>query len=310
MSCLLIQGASMLFKRAFVIVVILPLLASVASEQTLSQQQAIPVDKSGERSKAEGTAARRPNGKAHVLVIAHRGDSRRAPENTLPAFESAIRAGADLVELDYYHSADGVPVVFHDKELDRTTNAREVFRGQKISTTAKNLAELRKLDAGAWFDRRFAGTMIPTLEEALTVIQARSTTLIERKGGDAATCVKLLERKKLLTKVVVQSFDWDYVAECHRLAPQLRLAALGSKKLTADKLDRIEACGAHTVAWNHKHIRARDIDAIHGRGLKAWVYTVNSTSIAKQLVRDGVDGIITDTPSDILKVVRELAPAK
>ena len=58
-----------------------------------------------------------------VLIIAHRGDSKAAPENTLPAFRSALRAGADLVELDYYHSSDGVPVVFHDRELDRTTDA-------------------------------------------------------------------------------------------------------------------------------------------------------------------------------------------
>jgi hypothetical protein len=83
-----------------------------------------------------------------VLVIAHRGDSAAAPENTLPAFASAIRAGADLVELDYHHSADGVPVVLHDPTLDRTTDARARFGAQNVEVATKSLEELLQLDAG------------------------------------------------------------------------------------------------------------------------------------------------------------------
>ena len=148
-----------------------------------------------------------------VLVIAHRGDSKAYPENTLPAFESAVRIGADMVELDYVHTSDGVPVVIHDATLDRTTNAAQLWQGQKIRVDSKTLAEVRPLDAGAWFGPAFAGTKLPTLEEALDAIQSGSTTLIERKEGDAKTCVDLLERKELVGEVVVQSFDWNFLAD-------------------------------------------------------------------------------------------------
>lgn len=239
-----------------------------------------------------------------VLLIGHRGYSKRAPENTLPAFRAAVEAGADLVELDYYHSADGVPVVVHDAELDRTTNARQVFAAEKVKVHSCSLAELRRLDVGSWFGPRFSGTRMPTLSEAIDAIQAGSLTLIERKGGDARTCVELLKQKQVSRHVVVQSFDWDYVAECHRLDPQLVLAALGDKELTGDKLDSISRTGARVVGWDERQIGHKEIDAIHRRGLKVWVYTVNEIPRARELVGWGIDGIITDAPGELLAVVR------
>ena len=131
-----------------------------------------------------------------MLIIAHRGNSSVAPENTLPAFESALDAKADLVELDYHHSADGVPVVLHDDMLDRTTNAQELLGKEKLLVVDVPSAEIAKLDAGLWFSDEFNGTKLPTLVESLAAIQAGSTTLIERKAGDAATLVKLLEREE------------------------------------------------------------------------------------------------------------------
>ena len=139
--------------------------------------------------KTATSAARAKVASQGVLIIAHRGDSKVAPENTLPAFASAVKAGADLVELDYLHSADGVPVVFHDGELDRTTNACKLWGGTKIRLTSKSLAELEQLDAGSWFDGKYAGTPIPRLDQALDTIQDGSMTLIERKHGDAATAL-------------------------------------------------------------------------------------------------------------------------
>ncbi len=238
----------------------------------------------------------------HVLVIAHRGDSGHFPENTLPSFHSAVRIGADLVELDYYHSADGVPIVFHDKTLERTTNATAVLGRDKIPVVSLTLPELRRLDAGSWLDVRFGGTPIPSLDEALDVIQQGSMTLIERKGGDAATCVKLLREKHLLNQVVVQSFDWDFVSQCHRLAPDLVVAALGSKELTEEKLDQIQETGSRIVGWDQKEIGRKQIQAIHRRGLRAWVYTVNDPRRAEELIDAGIDGIITDLPAEMLRL--------
>jgi glycerophosphoryl diester phosphodiesterase len=245
-----------------------------------------------------------------ILVIAHRGDSKVAPENTLPAFTSAVQAGADLVELDYYHSADGVPVVFHDKDLDRTTNACQLWGGEKIAIGRKSLAELRMLDAGNWFSAKFSGTRIPTLVEALEAIQAGSMTLIERKGGDPATCIALLKEKNLLDRVVVQAFDWDYLTGCRSISPSVVLAALGDKELTPERLDQIAKTGASIVAWDEKSTNASTIAAIHARGWKAWSWTVDKPIRVAELVAAKIDGIITNRPAQTRAAVMSAQSAK
>jgi glycerophosphoryl diester phosphodiesterase len=237
-----------------------------------------------------------------VLIIAHRGNSSEFPENTLPAFESAVKVGADLVELDYHHSADGVPCVLHDEMLSRTTDADDLFGIKEPLVCNYKHAELCRLDAGAWFDLKFAGTRLPTLEESLEAIQMGSVTLVERKAGDAATCVKLLEKKKLLDQLVVQSFDWEYVRQCRQLAPNLVLAALGGKPLNDKRLEMAAATGAQVIAWDHKEIKRPQIEAIHAKGLKAWVYTVDDPARAKQLIAAGIDGIITNVPQTMIKL--------
>lgn len=244
------------------------------------------------------------------LIIAHRGDSKVAPENTLPAFISAVKAGADLVELDYLHSADGVPVVFHDKHLDRTTNAKKLWGGEKIELTGKSLAELEQLDAGLWFGEKFKGTKLPRLDESIDAIQNGSMTLIERKHGDAATCVKLLRDKKLIDNVVVQAFDWDYLADCHKLAPELVLGALGHEEVTAEKLDQVAKTGAKVVGWEDKYTTPETIRQIHDRGWKAWVWTVDDPARAVALVAAGADGIITNRPADVRRAVEAAQAAK
>ena len=112
---------------------------------------------------SEPTPARKLVNSPGVLVIAHRGNSSVAPENTLPAFAKALAAKADLVELDYHHSADGVPFVLHDDNLDRTTNAQELLGKKKVLVVDLSAAELARLDAGLWFNEDFKGTKIATL---------------------------------------------------------------------------------------------------------------------------------------------------
>ncbi|MBI2827423.1 MAG: hypothetical protein HYX69_22335 [Planctomycetia bacterium] len=242
-------------------------------------------------------------GMKRVLVIAHRGDSRVAPENTLPAFASAVKLGVDFVELDYHHSADGVPVVLHDKELDKRTNARALWGGEKIPVAAKTLAELRTLDAGSWFAPSYAGTRIPTLEEALEAIyKGGSLVMIERKAGDAATCIDLLKRNGFLGRVVVHAFDWDYLADCHRLAPGLIMGALGEKELTTKRVQEAKQIGAQIIGWKNEDLTKAGIDAVHAGALKAWVWTVDEPARAKELIDWGIDGLITNVPAKIKEV--------
>jgi glycerophosphoryl diester phosphodiesterase len=236
-----------------------------------------------------------------VLVIAHRGNSSVAPENTLPAFQSALDVKADLIELDYYHSAEGVPVVIHDQYLDRTTNAEDVFGQPKLLAGKMPLANLKKLDAGSWFDDKFAGAKLPTLTEALDLIQTGSVTLIERKAGDAATLVKLLDEKRLTDRVVVQSFDWKFVAACRALSPKLALATLSGKPANPEQIQAAAATGADIIVWDHEKIGRREIAQIHELGKKAWAYTIDDPLRAKQLLNAGLDGIITNKPAEMLK---------
>jgi glycerophosphoryl diester phosphodiesterase len=244
------------------------------------------------------------------LIIAHRGYMQFAPENTLPSFKLAIEAGADLVELDYYHSKDGVPVVFHDGTLDRTSDATNRWGGAKISVGAKTVAELQTLDAGSWFDAKYAGTRVPLLNDALDYIQGSGgVTLIERKEGDAATCVKLLREKKLVNQLIVQAFDWEYLKKLNELEPTQVLGALGPPKLLADGskpgdrpkqlnaawLDDLLKTGAKVAVWNDQ-VNKDSVKQAHKRGLKVWVYTINDPAAANKLLDLGVDGIITNNP--------------
>jgi glycerophosphoryl diester phosphodiesterase len=251
---------------------------------------------------AEKTPAQKLVTGDKLLIIAHRGNSSVAPENTLPAFQAALDAKSDLIELDYYHAADGVPVVIHDEILDRTSDADAIFGKAGLVVGGFSSADLRQLDLGAWFDDKFAGTKMPTLSESLDLIQTGSVTLIERKGGDAATIVKLLEEKKLLDKVVVQAFDWKYVAECRRLAPNLALATLSGKPATDEQILAAAATGADVIVWDHQKIGRSQIDLIHQLGKKAWAYTIDKPERAALLIAAGLDGVITNRPAEIIKL--------
>lgn len=250
---------------------------------------------------ADLTPAQQLIGQSRPLVIAHRGNSSVAPENTIPAFQSALDAKSDLIELDYYHAADGVPVVIHDEILDRTTDAEQVFGKPKLVIGDFSSADLRKLDAGSWFDEKFAGVKIPTLTESLHLIQSGSVTLVERKAGDAETIVRLLEKMELIEKVVVQSFDWEYVARCRQLSPKLVLATLSGKPAAPEQLAAAAATGADIIVWDHRKIDGDQIAQIHKLGKKAWAYTIDEPARARQLIRAGLDGVITNKPAEMLK---------
>jgi glycerophosphoryl diester phosphodiesterase len=250
------------------------------------------------------------------LVIGHRGYCQLAPENTLPSFELAIAAGADLVELDYHHSKDGQLIVIHDAKLDRTTDAVRRCRKRRIRVVTKTAAEIQSLDAGSWFGRGFAGTKVPLLSQALAKIQQSSVTLIERKAGDPAACIKLLRAQDLVNKVVVQSFDWKFLREFHEAEPRQILGALGPptllsngrrpfrrrKTLTAGWLDELQKTGAKVAVWN-KQVSIDALKLAHERGLKVWVYTINQPALARRLLDVGVDGLITNDSSLIRKTV-------
>ena len=251
------------------------------------------------------------------LVIAHRGYSAAAPENTLPAFQLAMEAEADLVELDYYHSKDQVLTVVHDGTLDRTTDAvRRWGTGtNRISQTL--FAKMRELDASSWRGSNQPPATIPSLMEALDLIQSRSVTLIERKAGPAEACVRLIRERREVNQVVVQSFDWQYLEDYHRLEPSQILGALGPWKsyrgtalsdadqvLSVRWIDEARRVGARVVVWNQK-VEASAVAAAHERGMKVWVYTIDDPADMTRLLDLGIDGLITNNPGRAWRVLAE-----
>jgi glycerophosphoryl diester phosphodiesterase len=241
------------------------------------------------------------------LLIGHRGYCSLAPENTLPSFQFALDAGADLVELDYQLSKDGVPMVIHDRILDRTTDARKKWKRRRIKVSQKTAAEIQTLDAGSWFDAKFSGTKVPTLAEALDFICGHGgAPLIEHKSGDAETLVKLLRERHLVNQVVVISFNWKFLRELHALEPAQILGALGPparlshgrrpihpRRQLSSRLKDIANTGATIAVWNRK-VSKRSIQLAHERSMHVWVYTVDRSRVARQLLKRGVDAIITN----------------
>ncbi|ABS01788.1 glycerophosphoryl diester phosphodiesterase [Kineococcus radiotolerans] len=261
------------------------------------------------------------------LVIAHRGYSAVAPENTLAAFEAALRAGADLLELDVHLDADGVPVVVHDDTLDRTTDTRGAV-GDSPSTV------VRGADAGAWFAPAFAGQRVPTLKEVAGVV-ARfpdAGLLVEFKGAwsraAASAAVGSLRPGGVAARSVVQSFDRSTVAALRDVAPDVRRALLvlhPGPPMGTDELERAfrhlaqdpftALCTPAGVAREQAERAVAELGVVavnpyvaslvasphviaeyHGAGVATYPYTVDEPRIWHDLLRHRVDGIITDEP--------------
>lgn len=222
-----------------------------------------------------------------VLSIGHRGNALFAPENTLASFLAA-QGKADLVETDGRLSADGRLVIMHDATVDRTTDGI----GAPGSMT---VAQLKLLDAGSWFAASFTGERIPTLEEMITNTTPFATPLIEQKDGPATAYVDELRRLGAVTNVILQSFDWNFLAAVHALEPAIRLGALGSGALSAATLNTISNSGARIVAWEKSTITSDVIGLVHGAGMALYVWTVDGPEI-KSFIDLGVDGIISNDP--------------
>ena len=230
------------------------------------------------------------------IAVAHRGASADFPENTLPAFRAAVQDGATMVELDFRQTSDGVLVCLHDRTLDRTTDCESKLKRKQVRVDSITLAELRRLDAGKWKNRRFAGTRIPTLEEALRAIQKHCTTMIEHKAGDPETLVKLLRKMDLVDDVLVQSFDWKFLERVHRLEPKLAIAALGSKELDSDMLRAAHRTGAGMLHWSGARLTIEQVQQAHKLGYLVCAYTFDSDVEFLGAAAIALDAITTNRP--------------
>lgn len=238
------------------------------------------------------------------LVFAHRGAKRVAPENTLPAFEAAIRLGADGVELDVQYSSDGELIIFHDLSLEKTSNGTG-------RVSAHTFDELRALDAGSHFGPEFAGTQIPTLDEALETARGKLLVNIELKTIEVAQsnlgpdAVEVVRRHGMADDVVISSFNPFALRKSKLAGPEIEHALLLAPDLVrwmrwGVTLRHSRADGLHP---ERAMVTPEYLANARRRGLPVRVWTVNEETDMRRLADLGVDAIITDVPDVALATI-------
>jgi len=243
-------------------------------------------------------------GKFPVLVIAHRGFSGIAPENTLTAFQKAIEIGSDMVEFDVRLSRDGQVVVIHDSTLERTTNGQGLVSGY-------TLKELEQLDVGSKFGAQFAGERIPSLRKALHLAKGKIFINIEIKDGSidlnklrelTDRTLEEVKKAEMLGNVLFSSFHPDPLRRIGKQHPRARVALLYHGPWNT--LQEITRYGSYSfLNLNHIHLTKEKVGMIHEAGKEVMVYTVDPAEEMKKLIRWGVDGIITNRPDRLIHIL-------
>jgi glycerophosphoryl diester phosphodiesterase len=240
-------------------------------------------------------------------VIAHRGDSAHAPENTFAAFDLAVALPADGIETDAQVSKDGVAVLIHDLTTRRTA-------GKDAPVGSQTLDELRGLDAGSWMNAAFAQARIPTLDDALAKYLDKITFNMELKGAGSAVPVVAALQKYAGTgafeRIMVTSFKTEWLAEAKRLDPRCHICPLIdiNKPFT---LEEARALQVTAVSPHQADLTAARVDAFHQRGITVLAWGVKNLEAAKHVVETGADGCTYDDPGELLAYLKErgLRPA-
>ncbi|MEI6106844.1 MAG: glycerophosphodiester phosphodiesterase [Opitutae bacterium] len=229
---------------------------------------------------------------AKPLIIAHRGASAAAPENTLAAFRAALALKVDGIELDVQLTRDGVPVVFHDTTLRRLT-------GTRGRLTAKSWAELATL--------RIQGTeRIPRLVDVLRLTRGRAQVQIELKPGTAvAPVVQAIRSARATQQVILASFDPGLIRDALRLAPAVpRMLITEGRARPGARARQLAALRARGLSVHHRAVRnAAWVHYFQSRGYLVWCWTVNDAALARRLAGWGIDGILGDNPDLLQRTV-------
>jgi glycerophosphoryl diester phosphodiesterase len=236
-----------------------------------------------------------------VRVIAHRGASAECPENTLAAFDEALRQGCDGIELDVQLSRDDVPVIYHDRTLAKAGGGRRRVH-------SLDAAELRRLDAGAWLDKRFAGQHIPTLDEVLARYGRRTRLLVEIKARsgrfhDGARNLRLaravatrIKKMKLQTRAMVLCFDPAVLRCCAETAPGVRRVLNLRPPRTMTKTVRGVLPLVHALSADIRSLTPRFAAEARDEGCPVVTYTCNTPRRVDRALDAGVTGIMSDRP--------------
>ena len=250
-----------------------------------------------------------PSAVCRPYVVAHRGISGKAPENTLASFALACETpGIDMIELDVRLSKEDEVMVLHDRTLQRTSTGNGAARSYTV-------AEMKEFDAGSWFDPSFSTERIPTLREVLTLVNKRRWINIELKSDFFfPEKPEVLERRVLETVgelgceecVMYSSFNHRMMANIKRFNPKAITGVLYSVGRDFGRMPSKLAgrVGASVFVCAKREVTKRMLNDARTNGIAFYVYTLNSTSSVSKMVELGVDGILSDIADNIVQFVK------
>ena len=231
-----------------------------------------------------------------MLVIAHRGASGHAPENTLAAFRLALEMGAKAVEFDVHQTLDHELVVGHDDDLKRCGGDKRRMKNIHWE------GEAEKIDVGSWFDKRFAAERLPRLDDLFDLVPPSVELHLEIKHGSSVypgieeRVVDLIHRRGGLRRTLVSSFDHEALYSVRSLDEKTRLGYLLGLSTLKTAFKEMKELSAESLNMSARQTTARAVKAAHDRGLKVLVYTVNTPLERDRLAGLGVDGIFCNYP--------------
>lgn len=248
------------------------------------------------------------------LIIAHRGASATAPENTLSAFNQAIEVGADGLEFDVRLAKNGVPVVFHDPTLKRIANKNS----RLLNLTAE---ELRMIDAGSWFNQRnpqkansdFSNERISTFEETLKFLENYKGLLyVELKCGNTEmtqlveAVAKIVRQSKLFSNIIIKSFTLPALRQIKNLLPEIRTAALFAPKIMAllrrqnSLIEKAKECEADEISLHFSLASQKLVEKAKSMNLQTIIWTADHPVWITRADEIGIKAIITNDPARLL----------
>lgn len=234
------------------------------------------------------------------LIISHRGGSLLVKENTISAYKKSIELKVDLVETDVRMTKDGFIVCFHDKTLDRIAGVKDELKNL-------TLKELKKINSD-----------IPTLEELLDFCNSKVSVIIEvKEKGFEEKLIEIIERKNAIKEIIVISFEEEIVKRIKILKPAIEIGNLTkvdlpaihklSAKHQADNLvEKTLKLGAKALVLNYSAFSEEILNRCHEYNITLWLWTVNDIDNMRKFVELKVDGIATDSPDKLIKILSEL----
>ena len=234
----------------------------------------------------------------NLEIIAHRGFSKIAPENTLAAFRAAIQNSADSIEFDLQISADGVPIIFHDETLDRITSFSGKIKDKKIK-------QLEKLDAGRWFSEEFTGEKIPTLTDAVDLFKSIKNYLYfdvkphcQWSISAIEQLVHCLQQSDLTQKCIMTSFNEQFLAQVRQVCPAIQIGYFITDVTEyPQQLNKAKTMGNAILSSWYKVLLEHPnwVKRSHEQNVSIVAWTVDRPEHLKQLTKIGVQRIITNS---------------